>query len=190
MVRSHQQSDLKILLKDLDSLYRRADQLGEACDILNPKTDEQLSRDIAEFFAKMITLQNAHNQIKQLSPILNLAKRGKAITQCTRYVGVLKRDARDLLQRVNVKTGVGKSYESQISLQAISVDPKLSKADSTSDGVAIIGLPKYRSPSWVSQPAYARSSSDDGIGYIFTYFDGADRQFAEARQAATEARDT
>lgn len=105
------------LLSDLNSLYEDTDQLALACEYLELGKNLQLSHDIADFFAKLTTLQTARAEIERdLAQPLTPGSVSKQLDKCRRYTALLRSSAEDLLAEVNDCTGAVQSYEPNAAL--------------------------------------------------------------------------
>lgn len=57
---------VKEMEPQLDQLYKKADELSQAAEFLHPSTNVDLAHEIADFFAKLETLQKAQTQVQNL----------------------------------------------------------------------------------------------------------------------------
>lgn len=165
-----QYGDLQIRM---DSLFSKTDKLGQAADFLDSKTQSDLCHQIADYFAKITTLQNAQAQVE------GLLKRGvgsngqsfRAISRCRQYVGSMEILATDLLRRLEAATGTKHSYEPdgkiEVQQKAAPTDSpeQLQVSPSNKGATTDTGF----RPQWTSDPAYVRSVDDDPLRSISTY---------------------
>jgi len=168
---------LKELIPDLDALYRRADQLGEAAEFLDPAKNETLSHEIADFFAKLTTVQKSQAQVEKLSTSMFKAfEAAKALERFRQYIEIMTATSTSLLKRLNALTGGINSYEADSTISVPVSGPDAKSADSRgsvkskdSSNKAAAGLNSvrantaYRAPTWISEPAYSREVNDDGL---------------------------
>jgi uncharacterized membrane protein YgcG len=174
-------SENKNLYADLqtrmDSLFSKTDKLAQAADFLDANTHTELCHKIADYFAKITTLQNAQAQVEAL---LKQGVRGngralRAITRCRQYVGSMELLATDLLRRVEVATGTKHSYEPNGNIEvtptavpsAASTATPIKTAIAQNNNGARIST-SFR-PRWTSEPAYARTVDADPLQTISTY---------------------
>ena len=157
----------------LDSLYKQADQLGEASSFIDFMKNERLSHEISDFFAQLETLETAFSQTEKLvrSPI-SVSKAGDAVNKCWRYANLLSDNATDLLRRTNAITGVVSTYEpkSEITLpeeqRAVQSEPARIAPSNT---IQLRPGAAYRVPVWVSNRRII-PASDSGLSDITYYF--------------------
>jgi uncharacterized membrane protein YgcG len=178
------------LTPELDSLYRRADQLGEAADFLDTSSNVMLSHEIADFFAKLMTVQKSQAQVERL--VRNLFRTNearRALDQLRQYAEIMESTSANLLKRVNEATGGIESFEADSSISSpggapIAVPQSDSQREAISsqganDAVLNLGFNRtkviYRSPRWASDPAYHRQVDNDGLGDIARYLATTDR---------------
>jgi uncharacterized membrane protein YgcG len=159
---------LRRLKPQFDSLYQEANQLGQAADYLDPVANLQLSHDIADFFAKLATVQKAQSQVEEMATsFFNAPAAGEALRHCERYLQIMKGSADKLLKRVNEKTGAVTTFEPDAKIED-KPRPSISELQIGSasglghDGSTVIST-KYRAPSWMQQPAYARRENSRGL---------------------------
>jgi uncharacterized membrane protein YgcG len=160
------------LTERLGKLYKTADELGQACEYIAPKSNKELALKVSAFFEKLQALDKAKDEIEKLSAAKRWGKANDALMPALRLTDKLGQEADSLYEAVSAITGgvdtmklpAGKEKPA---LTAES-DKENNDRDEKSRRIKVDMSAPYQRPTWsynpeYSQPIFVNQSSSGGI---------------------------
>jgi len=134
------------LAQDLDVLYQKADQLGQAAEYMDAAANKELASRLSGFFVKVSTLIKAQDEVNTLKHNKKIDEAIRGVSGCIKLARELNQEADQLLPQVNAITG---GVESYASMPAKKEWEQKKERDSDMDN-----QDKFYRPAWSRQPEY------------------------------------
>lgn len=152
------------LKKRLDSLYQKADSIGQASEYLEPARNAELAKEVAIFFNRLGAISSAQTELDRLERSKGLGSALVNVRKLNKMVEMLEGDAAQLEKNVNEATGkIGTSDEAP-ELLAKKFEREAELAVAAEDQAEQQRLQiqnqqremdeRFRRPSWAFQPSY------------------------------------
>ncbi|MBU6452506.1 MAG: TPM domain-containing protein [Cyanobacteria bacterium REEB67] len=150
----------------LGTLYKAADELGQASDYLPPQQNKELALKVSAFFEKLQTIDKAKEDIEKLTNDKQWGKANDGLLPALQLSDNLNAEAKILLEQVNALTGGvalnGSEEEKKIAAQVV-------KADLDNHKITVNIRPEaqpiaYARPSWTYAQEYTPNLSIGGGG--------------------------
>jgi hypothetical protein len=150
----------------LGTLYKAADELGQASDYLPPQQNKELALKVSAFFEKLQTMDRAKDEIEKLSKAKQWSKANDGLLPALQLSDNLNAEAKLLLEQVNALTGGvalnGSPEEKKIAAQVV-------KADLDNHKITVNIKPEsqpiaYARPSWTYAQEYTPNLYVGGFG--------------------------
>lgn len=134
------------LASDLDALYQKADQLGQASEYMDAAANKELAARLSGFFVKVSTLIKAQDEVNTLKHNKKIDEANRGVSSCIKLARELNQEADQLLPQVNAITGGVESYASMPAKKELEQKKEKDLDPDTQD--------KFYRPSWSRQPEY------------------------------------
>ncbi len=156
----------------LGDLYKRADQLGQASEYMDPTKNKELALKITAFFEKITALNKAEDEVEELTKGNNFGGANRGLVNCLKLADQLILEMDDLLPAVNAITGgVDNTGEAERLIlkkkeaaeQSLKMQEKISVPQQQMSG-------RYYRPTWSNEPQYAPPVYNNGSSLMDVMF--------------------